>query len=78
MTDDQGLQYFLFVVEDELGKADDVIAQFEQIVSRAGAGIPAGPDREELRHCFRILVQPLVELELKRRAGKGVVEDDDI
>ena len=41
-TDDQGLQYLFCKVEDELGKADDVIAGFEQMVARAATMIPAG------------------------------------
>ena len=75
---DYKLQYLLLAVEEELEKADDVIAQFEQIVSRVSAFVipAAGPHREKFTHHFRIATQPLVDLELKRRAGEGVVEDD--
>jgi hypothetical protein len=59
MTDDQGLQYFLCKVEDELEKANDVIAGFEQMVARVATLIPSGPDREELKRHFRILIRPL-------------------
>ena len=71
MTDDlteddwRGVQHFLFVVEDQLTKADDVNVTVEQMVARAVTMIPDGPDREEFERHFRSLCQPLVELELK-------------
>ena len=63
----RGVQHLMFVVEDQLGKADDVNATLEQMISRAATMIPPGPNREEFERHFRILVRPLVELELKRR-----------
>ena len=72
MTDDltedwRGVQRLLFVVEDQLGKADDVNVTLEQMAARAATMIPAGANREEFKRHFRILVQPFVDLELKRR-----------
>jgi hypothetical protein len=69
MTEDDknGIQRFLVVVEDELERADDVNVTFKQIVAHAGTLVPAGADREEFERRFRILIQPLVDLELKRR-----------
>lgn len=71
MTEDdwRGIQHLMFVVEDQLGKADDVNATFEQMASRAATMIPDGPDREQFKRHFRILIRPLVELELKRRSN---------
>ena len=69
MTDDdwRDIQHLMLVVEDQLARADDVNVTVEQIVARAATMIPAGADREEFEHHFRILIRPLVELELKRR-----------
>lgn len=74
MTNDQmtehdrrGVQRLLFAVEDKLGKADDVDVALEQIIALGATLVPAGADREEFVRAFRTLVQPLVELELKRR-----------
>ena len=73
MTDDltehdwRGVQRLLFAVEDRLGRADDVNVALEQIISR-GATLVVAKDHEEFVRALRILIQPLVELELKRRA----------
>ena len=65
--DKNGIQYLLFAVEDKLAKADDVNVTLEQIIALGATIIPPGPDREAFKRHLRILVQPLVDLELKRR-----------
>lgn len=74
MTDDltkhdkNGIQRLLLAVEDKLEKAEDVNVTVEQMVARA-ATLVGTKDREEFKRHFRILVQPLVELELERRGN---------
>jgi hypothetical protein len=74
MTDDQmtehdghGVQRLLLAVEDQLGRANDVDVVVEQMTTRAATMIPAGADREQFKRHFRVLIGPLVKLELERR-----------
>ena len=48
---------------------------FELILIR-GSRLISAESRGEFKRNLRIVLQPLVDLELKRRAGKGIVEDD--
>jgi len=65
--DKNGIQRLMFVVEDRLGQAEDVNAALDEMASLAATMVPAGADREEFKRHFRILVRPLVELELKTK-----------
>ena len=68
MTDDdwRGVQRLLLAVEGRLNKADDVLVAVEQLVSRA-ATLVGIKDREQFERHLRILIGPLVRLELERR-----------
>ena len=65
-----GVQRLIFAVEDRLGKADDVNVTLENIIS-LGVTLVGVKDREEFERHFRTLCQPLVMLELERRADAG-------
>ena len=72
--DQAALEHMMFAVEDLLHEAVNVERDFEAAITHAATLVPAR--REELAHHLRILLRPLADLELKRRAGKSLVEDD--